>query len=505
MSVFERKREDRLITDDTKPLTCTITDAQNTDGHIEYTVEVCRHPDQEYKWKVNHRYSDFAQLHTTLRAVTPVLPLLPPKKVFGNTDRDFINERKVALQKYLENLLELPVLCCCLPVKRFLDPTNYSRNFQEEARQNVHMVLRSGGSHEVTEALTRCGTRIAKEYFLATPLTDTTKVQQQHVLWWSPFGPDRVMNLRDTHATLTALVQCQHPYIVASVSSVATEAGVCVIRPWFPQGSVRDHIHQAKPQSISLSKYTSNEKVTPISERECAVFGRQVLEALLFLHDKALGHGHIHTGNLVIDGNTCRLLDLENQVVGLPCHLRHHLLPHRRLNSIQAIDVYCFGHTLYHMLMGRQLGTSTCDAFPDKCPPLPRSVLESILSSEACKNGLPTVAGLLTHPFFNQVPLHSYEKPSLRLPSSVKQAVALSHQAMLTRLAMDQKKVRQQRKLSKAEAFVSKQTGRSRPRKNLHLETNGITTTTTNKTNNNNNNNNSDGVVTVSDQSHMSI
>lgn len=31
------------------------------------------------------------------------------------------------------------------------------------------------------------------------------------------------------------------------------------------------------------------------------------------------------------------------------------------------------------------------------------SVLESILSGEACKNGLPTVAGLLTHPFFNQV------------------------------------------------------------------------------------------------------
>lgn len=31
------------------------------------------------------------------------------------------------------------------------------------------------------------------------------------------------------------------------------------------------------------------------------------------------------------------------------------------------------------------------------------SVLESILSPEACKNGLPTVAGLLTHPFFNQV------------------------------------------------------------------------------------------------------
>lgn len=40
-----------------------------------------------------------------------------------------------------------------------------------------------------------------------------------------------------------------------------------------------------------------------------------------------------------------------------------------------------------------------------------------------------------------QVPLHSYEKPTLKLPSAVKQAVALSHQTLLARLAADQKKV----------------------------------------------------------------
>lgn len=44
-----------------------------------------------------------------------------------------------------------------------------------------------------------------------------------------------------------------------------------------------------------------------------------------------------------------------------------------------------------------------------------------------------------------QVPLHSYEKPTLKLPSSVKQAIVLSHQSLLTRLAADQKKVRWQR------------------------------------------------------------
>ncbi|KAK7070620.1 hypothetical protein SK128_003903 [Halocaridina rubra] len=176
---------------------------------------------------------------------------------------------------------------------------------------------------------------------------------------------------------------------------------------------------------------------------------------------------------MVIDNNVCRLLDLENQVVGLPNSIRSHMTYHRKINSIEALDVYCFGHVLYEMVFLKRLTTNICDDLPPECPALCRSVLESILSAEACKNGLPTVAGLLTHPFFNEIPLHSYEKPSLRLPSSVKQAIAVLHEAAFSRLAADQRKIRQQRKLSKAEAFVSKHSIKSRSKKNFN-ETNGV-------------------------------
>ena len=64
----------------------------------DYILEVWRIPDVETKWNVSHRYSDFAQMHAALRVGTMAFPTLPPKKVFGNTDRDFINERRVALQ-----------------------------------------------------------------------------------------------------------------------------------------------------------------------------------------------------------------------------------------------------------------------------------------------------------------------------------------------------------------------------------------------------------------------
>lgn len=80
--------------------------------------------------------------------------------------------------------------------------------------------------------------------------------------------------------------------------------------------------------------------------------------------------GSLHTGNLVIDNNVCRLLELENQVVGLPTQLRPFMINHRKINSIEAIDVYSFGHVLYEMIFQRRLTTDTCTEFPPECPPL---------------------------------------------------------------------------------------------------------------------------------------
>lgn len=55
--------------------------------------------------------------------------LLPPKKLIGNMDRDFIAERQRGLQAYLDSVTQHPLLCCSLPVKKFLDPNSYSANY----------------------------------------------------------------------------------------------------------------------------------------------------------------------------------------------------------------------------------------------------------------------------------------------------------------------------------------------------------------------------------------
>ena len=54
---------------------------------------------------------------------------LPPKKLIGNMDREFIAERQRGLQTYLDSITQHPLLSTSLFVKKFLDPNNYSANY----------------------------------------------------------------------------------------------------------------------------------------------------------------------------------------------------------------------------------------------------------------------------------------------------------------------------------------------------------------------------------------
>ena len=56
-----------------------------------------RGPVPELHWSLQKRFSDFATLDANLSVSGIELPL-PPKKVFGNMDREFIAERQKGLQ-----------------------------------------------------------------------------------------------------------------------------------------------------------------------------------------------------------------------------------------------------------------------------------------------------------------------------------------------------------------------------------------------------------------------
>lgn len=63
----------------------------------EYLIRVQRGPTAEQVWHVFKRYNDFVGLHHALQSSNLLLPL-PPKKLIGNFDKDFIAERQIGLQ-----------------------------------------------------------------------------------------------------------------------------------------------------------------------------------------------------------------------------------------------------------------------------------------------------------------------------------------------------------------------------------------------------------------------
>lgn len=60
-------------------------------------IRIQRGPLPEKSWRVSRRYNDFVQLNATL-SISGIDLALPPKKIIGNMEPDFIAQRQVALQ-----------------------------------------------------------------------------------------------------------------------------------------------------------------------------------------------------------------------------------------------------------------------------------------------------------------------------------------------------------------------------------------------------------------------
>lgn len=89
---------------------------------------MCRGPFADKSWHVHKRYNDFRALHASLLCAGIELPL-PPKRLIGNREPDFISQRLHGLQKYLNAVLMNPILASSLPTKLFIDPINYCQPF----------------------------------------------------------------------------------------------------------------------------------------------------------------------------------------------------------------------------------------------------------------------------------------------------------------------------------------------------------------------------------------
>uniref|UniRef100_A0A673HXF6 PX domain-containing protein kinase-like protein n=1 Tax=Sinocyclocheilus rhinocerous TaxID=307959 RepID=A0A673HXF6_9TELE len=399
--------------DDTVPLITVIEASQSLQSHT-----------------VNG--SNLSRADLCLRSQISGLNLpLPPKKLLGNMDREFIAERQKGLQAYLNYITRHHILSSCELVKKFLDTNNYSANYTEIALQQVSMFFRSDPKWEVIEPLKDIGWRLRKRYFL---VKDKDQPKDKQVLSWVDLGPDKFLSDKDLLSAVKLLPTLSHSNIAPVSFATTSESSALVIRVFSEKGTLRDHICKVKPKEPFLKKYCNPKKIQGLEQQQIQTYGRQILEALKFLHDKGFPYGHLHASNVLIEENTCKLLDIENSLLGLPSYYRPYVTQFRKIYTTESIDVYSFGHLLYEMTYGRPPDAVPVDQYPP--PPFSSvvSVLQSILSTEACKTGMPTVSQLL------------------QTPSKLKEALKSSKECLEKHLVEEQRTIHQHKRLTRAQS-----------------------------------------------------
>jgi sorting nexin-25 len=100
---------------------------KDDDGHeyAVYVVEVQRKAGEQMpaaSWVVTRRYSEFHDLHQRLREKYPSVRHLdfPRRRVVMKLQNEFLQKRRLALEKYLRELLLLPDVCRSLQLRSFL-------------------------------------------------------------------------------------------------------------------------------------------------------------------------------------------------------------------------------------------------------------------------------------------------------------------------------------------------------------------------------------------------
>ncbi|XP_076027521.1 PX domain-containing protein kinase-like protein isoform X3 [Genypterus blacodes] len=458
MSSLEKPPPGRLPLDDTVPLTALIEASQNLQSHTEYIVRVHRGVSAENSWQVIRRYSDFDGLNSSLMVCGISLPL-PPKKLIGNMDREFIAERQRGLQSFLDSITQHPLLCSSLPIKKFLDPNNYSSNYTEIALQQVSMYFRSDPKWEVLEPLRDVGWRIRKKYFL---IRNKEQSKEKHVLSWVDLGPDKFLSDKDLQLAMKLLITQSSPYLYPLQFASTSESSALLIRPFSEKGSLRDFIYKVKPREGYLKKYCNPKKSQGLELPQIKLYGRQILEGLKLLHDSCLFFGHLHSSNVMVDDGVCRLMDVENGMLGVPSMLRPSFTQLRKINTTESVDVFCFGHLLYEMTYGRLLDAVPVDHYPAVPYTSVVSVLQSILSTEACKSGMPTVSQLIQTPLFSDVQIQHSDKVQMKVPSRLKEALKAAKDSLEKRLQEEQRQLHQHRRLTRAQSHHSSEEEKKR-------------------------------------------
>ncbi|XP_075152268.1 slowpoke binding protein isoform X1 [Haematobia irritans] len=222
-------------------------------------------------------------------------------------------------------------------------------------------VQNSNGRYEVIAHLDEIGSRHGKNWFLVTD----SSVRTDRLMTMLTLPPDCVAfedlapNETPKNILMELLGSLHHPYIypVLDLGFLHISSGnfACLVTPFNSRGSLKDLIYKAQWNEPWSRKYTRKPTGLPVTQVQR--LGRQILEALLFLKERGFPlHGHLHSGNVILQNGAARLSGLENGLLGLSSRINA-VMWSRSTTDIENVDIICFGHLLYEMCMGQEMTT----------------------------------------------------------------------------------------------------------------------------------------------------
>lgn len=108
-------------------LEVTVPSYETIDGITYYNIRIsCWH---NIDWTVRHRYKDFNELHERLIQRSLAKELLPGKKVLGNKNVRFLEQRQADLQKYLQTVAHIMQHTMPIELVNFFDLHRYDIMF----------------------------------------------------------------------------------------------------------------------------------------------------------------------------------------------------------------------------------------------------------------------------------------------------------------------------------------------------------------------------------------
>ncbi|XP_065833626.1 slowpoke-binding protein-like [Oscarella lobularis] len=291
---------------------------------------------------------------------------------------------------------------------------------KETALLRCQFYLRTSHDYEVYSQYQALGWRLDKYWFIVRE----SRGQEDFLLSMLPYSntcslpmtQNTALNLQQLFAAL------KHPYLqfIRTVAFDTNQRYSVVVQPFSSKGSLRDLIYGTSPLD-SDSKQNSRPLGRPLSSAAIAKYGRQVLEALLFLKSKGFPPCvHLHVGNVIVYSRVCRLSGYEQTMLGLNPKLKKAFR-----NNEQDAEVILFGHMIYEMATGLALPRNAsrltdkdyrmCKASADVV-----ALLKFIFPSEDEDRSYPKVKELAQSVFFEQFKpkeIQHYDASAVTIPA----------------------------------------------------------------------------------------